>query len=276
MGVTRGLIYIHSQGMSHGDLKGVRSRRLTPLSLVLRLSVKANILIDRTGQARIADFGLLTIISDPTNVFPSSSYTQGGTARWMGPELIDPQRFGLENSCPTRSSDCYALGMVIYETISGHLPFHEHTDLTVFVKVLQGVHPPRGVGFADSLWGMLELCWEPHPDARPSAEDVLQCLERVPQSSEPQCLGINGEVGGSAGRNLFDDSSGMSFNFIPLRRSWSQCVSLVRVVLCLRTRLAYDETHPQNSRPFRSPPPSGPFPPGCPPLQRESAGSRLL
>jgi len=67
--------------------------------------VKANILIDPTGHARLADFGLLTIILDPTNLLSSSSYTQGGTVRWMGPELIAPQRFGLKKSRPTESSD---------------------------------------------------------------------------------------------------------------------------------------------------------------------------
>jgi len=36
----------------------------------------------------------------------------------MSPELLDPERFGmpeLEGNRPTRQSDCYALGMVIYE-----------------------------------------------------------------------------------------------------------------------------------------------------------------
>ena len=97
----------------------------------------------------------------------------------MGPELIAPQRFGLEKSRPTKSSDCYALGMVIYETISGHLPFHKHTDLTVFTKVLEGERPPRGVRFTGGLWEMLELCWTPQSDSRPSIEDVLQCLVTV-------------------------------------------------------------------------------------------------
>ena len=128
------------------------------------------------GHARLADFGLLTIISDPTNLFCSSSYAQGGTARWMSPELISPQRFGLEKSRPTKSSDCYALGMVIYETISGNLPFHKHADLTVFTKVLEGERPPRGLRFTQRLWEMLELCWTPQPNHRPSIEDVLQCL----------------------------------------------------------------------------------------------------
>jgi len=123
----------------------------------------------------------------------------------MSPELIDPQRFGFENSRPTKSSDCYALGMVIYETISGHLPFHQHTDLTVFVKVLEGVRPPRGVGFAGSLWGMLELCWVPQPNARPKIEDVLQYLENVSRPLEPPPRG--GGVG-EGGWDSTNDSSG--------------------------------------------------------------------
>jgi len=76
----------------------------------------------------------------------------------MSPELIAPQRFGLESSRPTQSSDCYAFGMVIYETISGHLPFHRHADLTVFVKVLEGERPLREVGFVDGLW-VCGRCW---------------------------------------------------------------------------------------------------------------------
>ena len=183
-------------------------------SILPNSSVKANILIDQAGHALIADFGLLTIVSDPANVSLSSSYTQGGTARWMGPELIDPQRFGFKNSRPTKSSDCYALGMVIYETISGHLPFHEHTDLTVFLKVLEGVRPPREVGFANSLWGMLELCWAAQPSARPKVEDVLQCLESVPWSSEPYSVEVAEEVSKSSDWGSASDS-GMLFHSIP-------------------------------------------------------------
>ena len=95
----------------------------------------------------------------------------------MSPELIAPQEFGLNTSRPTKSSDCYSLGMVIYETISGRRPFHKDRDLGVFVRVLKGERPRRRLGFTNGLWKTLERCWTPQPDDRPSIEGVLQCLQ---------------------------------------------------------------------------------------------------
>lgn len=125
----------------------------------------------------------------------------------MSPELIDPERFGSETNRRTNSSDCYALGMVIYETISGHLPFHKYSDLSVFQRVLEGRRPPRGRGFADSLWEMLQRCWEPRPDARPMVKEVLQCLERVPGATSPG-PGEDAETEGNDDRESSSDSSG--------------------------------------------------------------------
>jgi hypothetical protein len=142
--------------------------------------MKANILIDQTGNPRLSDFRLLTIVSDPTDSVDSSSYPPSGPRRWMSPELIDPEQFGLEDVRRTKSSDCYALGMVIYETISGYIPFHEDADLIVFSKVLEGERPLREPGFADPLWEMMKLCWVPTPSGRPRVGDVLECLEDVP------------------------------------------------------------------------------------------------
>ena len=99
---------------------------------------KANILINGDRRACLADFGLSTItgvaarasagasrtssISDDTLM----SFTAGGTRRWMSPELLDPEMFGIpqsEGDRPTRQSDCYALGMVIYEVHVRVAPF---------------------------------------------------------------------------------------------------------------------------------------------------------
>ena len=165
--------------------------------LTTLMSFKANILIDQTGSARLADFGLATVISEPTNLLASSSHAHGGTARWMSPELIDPEQFGFKKYCPTKASDCYALGMVIYETISGKLPFHQYTDLNVFFKVVRGERPRRGRGFTDDLWKMLGLSWKPQPDVRPNVEDVLLCLQQASNPPEPESM--SPPVGGGAG-----------------------------------------------------------------------------
>ena len=106
----------------------------------------------------------------------------GGTLRWMSPELLDPSRFGLENSRPTKESDCYALGMVILEVLSGQPPFEGDWNYMSVVKVVEGKHPERpqgakGVWLTDELWGVLEQCWSLQPTDRPTAEAICGHLE---------------------------------------------------------------------------------------------------
>ena len=101
----------------------------------------------------------------------------------MSPERLDPNQFGLEDSRPTKESDCYALGMVILEVLSGEVPFKEDSNnYIVTQKVLEGKHPgrPRGAGavrFTNSLWRMLERCWSLQIKDRPTAKDVLERFE---------------------------------------------------------------------------------------------------
>ena len=152
--------------------------------------IKANILIDKSGHACLADFGLLTIISDSITSTASSSVTIGGTIRWMSPELLDPNQTNPKDSQPTKASDCYALGMVIHEVLSGQAPFGPFKDFIVIQKVVRGERPERPEGvkggwFTDGIWGMLNLCWATQPESRPSIEAVLECLGQVPSTWEP-------------------------------------------------------------------------------------------
>jgi len=193
---------MHGQAMIHGDLKGVRLRimvAILPPNVLLTL-IKANILVDKDRHARLADFGLLTIISDPTNFTASSSHVKGGTTRWMSPEILNPDLFGFKDSRPTNESDCYALGMVILEVLSGQPPFTLDKDFIVMRKVTDGERPgrpegPEGGWFTDDLWRMLELCWATRPDSRPSIEAVLECLERVSGTWEPPSQRVDEDVG---------------------------------------------------------------------------------
>ena len=154
------------------------------------LPVKVNILIDENRHARLADFGLLTIISEQSGFTTLSSAHTGGTTRWMSPELLHPEQFGCDNSRPTKESDYYALGMVIYEVLTGRPPFVLLKDHIVARKVTDGERPGRpegikGMWFTDDLWEMLGLCWVTDARSRPSVEAVRECLERVSSTWKP-------------------------------------------------------------------------------------------
>ena len=88
-----GLGAAHDQGVLHRDLK------------------PANIMIDGRGQVRIADFGIAALAAqdEPGGPLP-------GTPAYMAPELFDGGR-------PSVRSDLYALGMVLYETVTGKEAF---------------------------------------------------------------------------------------------------------------------------------------------------------
>lgn len=112
----------------------------------------------------------------------------------MSPELFDPEAFGLQDNRPTKHSDCYAFGMVIYEVLSGQAPFSQYKKHLVVARVLGGERPRRpqgmeGIWFTDDIWKIVERCWRPIPDDRPGIGDVLQCLEMVSGTwTPPQML----------------------------------------------------------------------------------------
>ena len=139
-------------------------------------------MINRDSHACIADFGLLMIVPDRASFISTISCLEGGTIRWMSPELLDPGRFGLEDSRPTKESDSYALGMVVYEVLSRRAPFAGDNHAIAIQKIMNGERPGRprgrrGAWFTDALWEMLELCWKPQPHDRPSLKALIQCLE---------------------------------------------------------------------------------------------------
>ena len=152
-------------------------------------------MIDNNGCALLADFSLLTVISDQDTLL--STCIEGGTIPWMSPELLDPESFGFVGSRLTKESDCYALGMVIYEVLSGWPPFAP--SKSPIRNILNGGRPrrpqgARGARFTDSIWEILELCWEQQPNDRPSLNTVLQYLQDITRPSGPSSADVDGDI----------------------------------------------------------------------------------
>ena len=110
----------------------------------------------------------------------------------MSPELHYPELFGFEDGRPTSESDCYALGMVILEVLSGQVPFVGSGDYVVMQKVTSGETPkrPEGAWFTNDVWRILRRCWGTEPRNRPGLEDVLRCLKETSPSWTTLCHSV--------------------------------------------------------------------------------------
>jgi len=179
---------------------------------------QANILINSDRRACLTDFGLSTIVYVPPRTSPNTPlsievprastgsqvslvpHSSGGTPRWMSPELLNPEQFGLDSSCPTKQSDCYGLGMVVYEVcrhlivveflgvtrhhqvLCGRVPYWEHHNKgAIMGAIIRGVRPSKPdagetLGFTDDLWWTVESCWMMDPNIRPDVGAVLSQL----------------------------------------------------------------------------------------------------
>ena len=174
----------------------------------------------------------MTMASQST-LLSSESVSSGGTLYWMSPELFDLSRFG-SNGRPTRESDRYALGMVVYEVrppprspksssltrlqvLTGLRPFHRKFPLTVVPAILKGERPTRPLdaeflGFSDTLWELVELCWSESMSTRPTAQRLFDYLSPasiawVPPSVYPIARGdvedtTSSGSSGSLGKSL--------------------------------------------------------------------------
>ena len=55
------------------------------------------------------------MVFDPYQPMSDDTQLEGGTTRFMAPELLVPSKFGMMDSLPTRESDIYAFGCVIFQ-----------------------------------------------------------------------------------------------------------------------------------------------------------------
>ncbi|KAH8829007.1 kinase-like domain-containing protein [Flagelloscypha sp. PMI_526] len=171
---SRGLIYLHSQGIIHGDIKAT------------------NILMDDGLNAVLADFGLSRLKAEVASKvssavqFGNSPVVLPGGLYWMAPERIEggPLQF---------ASDVYSFGMTIYEVITCEIPLSSYPlNALLDAVVNKGLRPQRplqpedalAADMSDELWNLCLKCWVKDPQSRPIAKTVLKDLSNCPPSTK--------------------------------------------------------------------------------------------
>jgi serine/threonine protein kinase/Flp pilus assembly protein TadD len=142
----------HHEGVIHRDLK------------------PQNVLMDQQGVAYILDFGL----ASSAELGASLAGELMGTPRYMSPEQAE--------SLPLdHRSDLYALGLIIYEMVTGDLPFESETVMqAMYQRVTQAPKNPKLLNpeLPDYLCKIILKCLEKEPDKRyQHASEILRDLD---------------------------------------------------------------------------------------------------
>ena len=160
--VVRALCHAHSRGIIHMDIK------------------PQNIMLPRDGTVKIADFGIAQI-EEAVPPEEASADEALGSVHYISPEQARGEAVDAR-------SDIYSLGVVMYEMLTGRLPFDGETVEQVAVQQYS-VIPDAPSVFVPDIPQELEVitlqAMEPDPDDRyPSAEDMLADLEDLNRSLE--------------------------------------------------------------------------------------------
>jgi len=127
--IAGALDYIHSQGIIHRDIKA------------------SNVLLDANGECYLTDFGIARITGDVTQLTSTGDVL--GTVDYVAPELYETDRRA------DARSDLYSLGVLLFEMVTGRLPFPAENQL-VAVSMHMNKRPPSPRSIAPHISSQVE------------------------------------------------------------------------------------------------------------------------
>ncbi|KAL8552983.1 hypothetical protein ACS0TY_001597 [Phlomoides rotata] len=148
--ISKGMNYLHQNNIIHRDLKA------------------ANLLMDENEVVKVGDFGVARVKAQ-TGVMTAET----GTYRWMAPEIIEHKPYD-------HKADVFSFGVVLWELLTGKLPYEYLTPLQAAVGVVQkGLRPSIPKHTPPKLSELLERCWHPDPTLRPDFSEVTEILQNI-------------------------------------------------------------------------------------------------
>jgi serine/threonine protein kinase/lipoprotein NlpI len=153
--ICEGLAEAHKTGVVHRDLK------------------PSNIMVDKEGNAKVMDFGIARSIH-------SKSITGEGTVIGT-PEYMSPEQ--AEGKEADQRSDIYSLGIILYEMVTGKVPFEGNTPLSIAMKhKLAAPRDPKELvsQLPENLSLLILKCLEKNREKRyQDAEELRRELEKI-------------------------------------------------------------------------------------------------
>ena len=153
--ICEGLAEAHHIGVVHRDLK------------------PGNIMIDAEGNVRIMDFGIARVLKEKGI---TGAGVMIGTPEYMSPEQVEGKEID-------QRTDIYSLGVILYEMITGVLPFDGETPLSIAHKhKYEAVQEPKDINtrISDDLNSVILKCLEKDKEKRyQNADDVFSDLSRI-------------------------------------------------------------------------------------------------
>jgi serine/threonine-protein kinase len=180
--IAEALRFAHERGVIHRDIK------------------PQNILLSASGDAKVTDFGIARAASSTPS---SQASLVRGTAGYMSPE----QAMG-EPADPR--SDLYSLGVVLYEMLTGELPYEGDTPLSIAVKhVVEPLRAPREVNseVPEGISALTQKLLAKDPDDRyRSATQLIEDLRRVREGLPPAFADVLPAFADAVGRVATDQA----------------------------------------------------------------------
>ncbi|XP_042415817.1 serine/threonine/tyrosine-protein kinase HT1-like isoform X2 [Zingiber officinale] len=150
--VAEGLLFMNDHGVAYRDLNARR------------------ILLDKQRNACLGDMGIVAYCK---NVGEVTEYEMAGY-RWLAPEIIggDP-----EIETETWMSNVYSFGMVLWEMVSGEVPYACYSPVQVAVGIATcGLRPEVPEECPQVLRSLMHRCWNDSPAKRPQFAEIISIL----------------------------------------------------------------------------------------------------